>query len=131
MPLLGERISPQLVSDIARSLEVQVARFHARPLRDRYRFLYLDGVVLSHKGAARVQRRFILTVLGITWEGKKELIDYMLSASESQASWEGFLHDLYRRGLTGQGCELVISDGNPGLRAALDLVYPRIERQSR
>lgn len=129
VPLLGERISPQLVSDIAGALEVQVGRFHGRPLKDRYRFLYFDGVVLSHKGAVRVQRRFILTVLGVTWEGKKELIDYLLSSSESQASWEAFLQELYQRGLTGAGCQLIISDGNPGLIAALELLYPRIERQ--
>jgi len=129
VPLLGVRISPQLVSYIAGALDAQVAKFHCRPLRDRYRFLYFDGVVLRHKGAALVQRRFILTVLGITGQGKKELIDYMVSGSESQAAWEGFLQELYRRGLTGDGCQLVISDGNPGLIGALDLVYPRIERQ--
>lgn len=127
--LLGERISPQLVSDIARSLDAHVARFHNRPLKDRYRFVCLDGVVLTHRAAVGVKRRFILVALGMTKEGRKELIDYQLSPGESQGAWEGFLNSLYHRGLKGEGLELIITDGGAGLMAALEVVYPGIDRQ--
>jgi len=66
-------------------------------LSDGYRFLFFDGVVLKQKGAAKVQKRIILCAYGEAWEGKREMIDFLLASSESQNAWEGFLRDLYER----------------------------------
>ena len=129
LSLLGERVSASTVSEVAKRLDHAVRRYHGRKLEDGYRFLFFDGVVLKQRGAAKVQKKIILCVYGITWEGKKEMIDFLLAASESQNAWEGFLRDLYRRGLEGNGCELITTDGGNGLRNALEVVYPRIPRQ--
>jgi len=129
LSLLGERVSASTVSEVAKRLDHAVRRYHGRKLEDGYRFLFFDGVVLKQKGVAKVQKKIILCVYGITWEGKKEMIDFLLAASESQNAWEGFLRDLYRRGLEGSGCELITTDGGNGLRNALEVVYPRIPRQ--
>jgi len=71
----------------------------------------------------------VLVALGITPEGKKEVIDFMVAHAESQAAWDTFLSDLYRRGLDGQGLEMIITDGGKGLLAALPFVYPHIPFQ--
>ena len=82
-PMIGEAISASTVSRIARSLDKhvpacikqgEVERYHNRPLSDRYRFLFFDGVVLKNKGAAKVQRRPLLCAYGITHEGICEII---------------------------------------------------------
>lgn len=39
------------------------------------------------------------------------------------------MNDLYRRGLKGRRLDLIITDGAPGLHAALDMVYPYTPRQ--
>ncbi len=57
------------------------------------------------------------------------MIDFLLASSESQNAWEGFLRDLYERGLEGKVCEMITTDGGKGLRNALEIVYPRIPRQ--
>jgi transposase-like protein len=57
------------------------------------------------------------------------MVDFLLASSESQNAWEGFLRDLYGRGLEGERCELITTDGGNGLRNALEVVYPRIPRQ--
>jgi transposase-like protein len=129
LPILGEKISPQLVSDVAKMLDGEVKRYHKRELEDRYRFLYFDGIVLKHKGAAKVQKRIILCAYGITYDKRKEMIDFILASSESQNGWEGFLRNLYERGLRGESTELIITDGGKGLLAALEVIYPKIEHQ--
>src|SRR5512135_2338465 len=129
LSLLGERVSASTVSAVAKKLDKAVKRYHERKVWDEYRFLFFDGVVLKQKGAAKVQKKIILCVYGISWEGKKEMIDFLLAASESQSAWEGFLRDLYGRGLEGKRCELITTDGGNGLRNALEVVYPRIARQ--
>jgi putative transposase len=127
--LLGERVSASTVSEVAKRLDQAVKRYHERELEDGYRFVFFDGVVLKQRGAAKVQKKIILSVYGESWEGKREMIDFLLATSESQNAWEGFLRDLYERGLEGKGCEIITSDGGKGLRNALEVVYPRIARQ--
>ncbi len=59
LPILGRRISAATVSQVAKTLDVVVAAFHRRLLKDQYRVLMLDGVVLSRKtgmGALRLAR---------------------------------------------------------------------------
>jgi transposase-like protein len=129
LSVLGEKVSASTVSEVAKRLDGAVRRYHRRRLEGGYRFLFFDGVVLKQRGAAKVQKKIILCAYGITWEGNKEMIDFLLATSESQNAWEGFLRDLYERGLEGKRCELITTDGGNGLRNALEVVYPRIPRQ--
>jgi transposase-like protein len=129
LSLLGERVSASTVSEVAKGLDQAVKEYHERELSDTYRFLFFDGVVLKQRGAAKVQKRIILSAYGETWEGKREMIDFLLASSESQNAWEGFLRDLYERGLEGKSCEMTTTDGGKGLLHALEVVYPRIARQ--
>jgi transposase-like protein len=129
LSLLGERVSATTVSEVAKGLDGEVRRHHERKLSDGYRFLFFDGVVLKQKGAVKVQKRIILCAYGETWDGKREMIDFLLASSESQNAWEGFLRDLHERGLEGKLCEMITTDGGKGLLNALEVVYPRIPRQ--
>lgn len=101
MPVLGEPVSASVVSRVARLLDEAVSAFHKRPLSRPYRFLMFDGVVLKRRTGAGAAKRVALVALGITAEGRKEVIDFRIAHAESQAAWETFLADLYRRGLTG------------------------------
>ena len=89
----------------------------------------LDGVVLARKTGAGAFKRPVLVALGIRADGRKEIIDFRLAAGESAAAWERFLSDLYRRGLTGDGIEMICADGGQGLIVALPTVYPGIPLQ--
>lgn len=125
----GEHISAQTVSRIAMSLDAEVDRFHRRALTDSYQYLFLDGLCLKVKGASQVHKRHVLCVCGVTWSGRKEIISFRQSSSESEAQWEAFLRDLYERGLKGACLRLIVTDGCAGLHSALETVYPYIPRQ--
>ena len=129
LQLLGQSVSAATVSAVAKQLDGEVQAYHRRPIEDRYRVLMFDGVVLKRKTGAGALRRPVLVALGIRADGKKEVLDFRLARGESQAAWEAFLNDLYRRGLTGVRADLVASDGGAGLLAALPLVYPHLPVQ--
>ncbi len=74
-------------------------------------------------------KRPVLVALALRPDGKKEIIDFRLATAESQAQWELFLSDLYRRGLEGKPLEMIGVDGGPGLLAALPIVYPGVPVQ--
>lgn len=129
LAMLGQKVSPSTVSRVAKTLNQAVAAFHRRPLNNGYTALMLDGVVLSRKTGAGALKRPVLVALGLRPDNKKEIIDFRLAASESAAQWEGFLTDLYRRGLTGKGLDMICVDGGSGLLAALPTVFPDIPVQ--
>ena len=129
LPVLGEVISPQTVSRIAKQLDDAVISYHKRPLSDRYKALILDGVVMKQKTGGGAQKRIILVALGIRDDNRKEVIDFCQVQGESQAAWEGFLNNLYNRGLKGENLKLIITDGGKGLQAALPLIYGQVPIQ--
>jgi len=129
LPVLGESVSAATVSRVSRILDVAVSAFHRRPIRRSYRFLFLDGVVLKRKTGMGSVKRFVLVAMGMDRDGKKEVIDFSIAHGESQAAWDAFLSDLYKRGLKAEGMELIITDGGKGLLAALPFVYPGIPVQ--
>ncbi|MBP1732838.1 MAG: transposase mutator type [Deltaproteobacteria bacterium] len=129
LAILGETISPATVSRVAKTLDTAVAAFHRRKLSTGYRALIFDGIVLSRKTGMGASKRPVLVVLGIRYDGKKEVIDFRLAASESAAEWDAFLTDLAKRGLTGQGVEVVSVDGGKGLLSVLPDHYPSIPVQ--
>ncbi len=129
LPVLGEPVSATTVCRVAKSLDTVVAAFHRRPIERAYRFLIFDGVVLRRKTGAGSVKRVVLVALGITPEGRKEVIDFSIAPGESQEAWESFLTDLYKRGLTEHGVEMIVTDGGKGLLAAMPMVYPKIPIQ--
>jgi len=123
LPILGRPVShrsgegpDRSVSQVAKQLDAAVAAFHRRPLKDQYRVLVLDGVVLKRKTGAGALARPVLVALGLRPDGRKEVIDFRLAPAESAAQWEHFLGDLVRRGLTGERPEMLCVDGLPGRR---------------
>jgi putative transposase len=129
LPILGRPVSPATVSAVAKQLDAAVAAFHRRPLKDIYRVLVLDGVVLRRKTGAGALARPVLVALGLRPDGRKEVIDFRLASAESAAQWEHFLGDLIRRGLTGERLEMLCVDGGSGLLAALPAAYPEVPVQ--
>jgi len=127
--LSGQRVSASTVSQVTKVLDAEVRAFQRRPLTDGYRYLFFDGIRQRVVSAGTAVHKVVLVAYGIKHDGHREVIDYRVAKSESEAEWFGFLNGLYQRGLTGNNCRLVIIDGGKGLRLALDMVYPQLKRQ--
>jgi putative transposase len=128
-PVLGVRWSATTISTVTKSLDAAVRHFHRRELLDEYQVLFLDGVTQRVKDALGTKKRVYLVAYGLTVFGQRGLIHFRQARSESQAAWEAFLNDLYQRGLVGKELRLIVTDGCKGLHAALDVVYPYVNRQ--
>ena len=127
--LTEESVSAQTVSQLTRVLDEEVKQFHHAPLGDGWCYLLLDGVWLKVRRAFGPQKVLLLVAYGVRVDGRRQLLAFVRAKSESQACWEGLLNDLYRRGLRGRRLQLVITDGCPGLAAAIPAVYPRVRHQ--
>lgn len=125
----GEPVSAQTVSTLSRHLDRLVRAFQQAPLRDEWAYLFLDGVSLRVRRPSGRQRVPMLVAYGVKHDGRRQLLAFLRSPGESQAAWEGFLNHLYTRGLTGKRLLLIVTDGCPGLAAALQTVYPQVKHR--
>ena len=128
-PLLNTTLSASAVSRITKRLNPLVKEFHQRKLLDEYQFLFLDGITISVKGSLKAKKILILVAYGITIFGKKELIAFRIANAESTPACEGFLNDLFKRGLEGKNLKMIITDGSKGFISAIELVYPHAKHQ--
>ena len=69
----------------------------------------------------------VLCAWGVDTDGKPQLVGLAAATSESTDAWSDFLENLVGRGLCAP--LLVVSDGAPGLIAAIEHVFPRSLRQ--
>jgi putative transposase len=127
--LTGEVVSAQTVSNLTRDLDHAVREFHRAPLKDEWAYLFLDGVNLKVRRPAGRQCVQMLVAYGVRQDGTRQLLGFLRTKGEGQAHWEALLNDLYRRGLKGDKLLLIVTDGCPGLAAAIQTVYPRAAHQ--
>ena len=127
--LTGEAVSAQTVSTLTRNLDQAVRQFHQARLEDEWAYLFLDGVSLRVRRPAGRKRVQMLVAYGVRRDGSRQLLAFLRSQGESQSDGEGLLQDLYRRGLEGKNLQLIVTDGCPGLAAAIPTVYPRALHQ--
>ncbi len=126
LAVLGERVSPATVSRVAKGLDETVAAFHKRRIENAYRVVLLDGVAITRKTGVGAVSKPVLVAMGVTYDGRKEVIDFRLASSESEAEWEGFLTGLQGRGLKLEKTELLCVDGGKGCLGALKTVCPDV-----
>ena len=122
--LLDTNVSHGTVSNITKRLDAKVKEYRTKPILDEYQYLFLDGITLKIRYGNKYHNRKVLVAYGITLFGERKFIGFIQAQGESSDAWEGFLNDLYRRGLVGKNLKLIIIDGAKGLRSALRLVYP-------
>jgi putative transposase len=125
----GERVSPQTVSRITQELDQAVRQFHQARLEDDWAYLFLDGVSLRVRRPVGRKRVQMLVAYRVKRDGRRELLAFLRTRGESQADWESLLQDLFRRGLEGKHLQMIVTDGCPGLGAAIQTVYSRALHQ--
>ena len=124
-PLLkAAPLSKSAVSRVVATLKDGLAAWMARSLTELdVVYLYLDALALRVRSAGKVVRVPVLTAVAVLADGQKQLLALELCSNESAEAWHGFLAALAARDLTAP--LLCIIDGNPGLRRAVERVWPR------
>ena len=128
-PLLsGAPLSKSAVSRLVSRLEESYEHWCQRDLaEDRIVYLYLDAIYPKVRSGGKVVSLPVLVALGVKPTGEKVLLALAIAGAETGAAWQMMLEDLAARHLGRP--QLVISDGNPGLRSALERIWPGAAHQ--
>ncbi len=115
-------LGAQTVSDILKRVSGDLREYRAASLNDNVRYLYLDGLYLTIRGAFR-RKYVVLFAIAEDTSGSRRIVGFQVAASEKSVHWQAFLDSLYRRGLEGKQLQLVVTDGAAGLIDAVRTVY--------
>ncbi len=126
--VLGHKVSASTVSSICEGLDKLVREYWRLPIDDHWEYLVLDGIVVKNRSAVGAEKRFVLVALGISGDGRKQILSFKQAESESEVCWSSFLEDLFSRGLEGKNLKLISTDGGRGLIAAVESLWPRVPR---
>ena len=124
----GREFSPAAVSAFNGQLKEDFLQWMNRPITTPIRYLFLDGIALKLR-RKWISREMLLCAIGITSEGKKEFLGFVLGGTESSASWDFLLRHLIQRGLRQEDLALITIDGSKGLKNALSTLLPDVPVQ--
>jgi putative transposase len=128
-PLLsGAPLSKSAVSRRVNRLEESYEGWCQRNLaEERIVYLYLDAIYPEVRSAGKVVSLPVSVALGVKDTGEKVLLALATGGAETAAAWQLMLEDLAARHLGRP--RLIISDGNPGLKSALERIWPGVAPQ--
>jgi putative transposase len=116
-------MSKSQVSELAKSLDAEVASFRVRPLDGGpYRHVQADALAIKVREGGRIVQAAALVATGVNADGHREILGLEVVTAEDGAAWLAFFRGLVARGLT--GVALVTSDAHPGLTAAIAATLP-------
>lgn len=121
-------ISASTLSAITDKVIPAMNEWRLRPLESVYAFVYLDCMHYKVREGNSVVTRAIYNILGVSLDGKKELLGMYVSESEGAKFWLAVLTDLKNRGM--QDILIACIDGLKGFPEAIAAVFPKTEIQT-
>ena len=125
--LYDVEISPELVSKISEKIMPEVVAWQNRPLEAVYPFIFMDAIHYKVREDHRYVTKAAYVVLGITMDGRKDILGVWIGEHESSKFWLNVLNDLKSRGVL--DVYLFCTDGLCGMMEAIHAVYPQSRLQ--
>jgi putative transposase len=111
--LCGTEVSKSLVSNLAKALDENVAKWRHRALTKTYPYLVIDARYEDIRYQGMVTSQAVLLVIGIGEDDHREILSVDIGDSESEQEWARVFEDLKSRGLS--GVKYAVSDDHKGL----------------
>jgi len=125
--LYGYELSTETISNITSKIIEKANEWQARPLEAIYPIIFMDATVLKIRVDRVVKNIAAYIMLGITLEGKKEIMGIWVGENETSKYWLTVLNDIQKRGI--QDVLIFAIDGLNGFNEAIQAVYPKAEIQ--
>ena len=114
------KISASDVSKFTEQLLPQINDWMNRPITDEFSYLFLDAIYLPVRKPGFTTKQALLVALGISPQGQRQILGFLLGDRENIDSWNTLIKDLLARGLNRSRILLAISDDHKAIAAAID-----------
>lgn len=116
-------VSADFISQVTNSVAQEVNDWQNRPLDSVYTIVYLDALVCKIRDEGQVRNKAVYLAIGVTIEGKKEVLGLWIQQTEGAKFWLAILSELKNRGVD----DILIAcvDGLKGFAEAIETVFPQ------
>ena len=125
--IYGTDVSPAYISIATEKIMQLVTEWQNRVLDDIYPIVFLDAIHYKVRQDGKVITKASYTCLGITKEGKKEILGIWVGESEGASYWLRILNELKNRGV--KDIFIACVDGLQGFPEAIASVFPKTQIQ--
>lgn len=125
--LYGFECSEGFISDVTDKILQDISDWQNRPLDDIYPILFIDAVHFSVREDHIIKKLAAYVILGVTLDGRKDVISLQIGENESSKYWLGVLNELKNRGV--KDIMIICADGLTGIKEAINAAFPSTEYQ--
>lgn len=125
--IYGFEVSEGMVSDITNKLLPEIETWQQRPLSSVYPIVFIDAVHFSVRDNNVIRKLAAYIILGISEEGRKEVLSIQIGENESSKYWLSVLNELKNRGVA--DILILCADGLSGIKESIAVAFPNTEYQ--
>lgn len=125
--IYGFEASEGFISDVTDKILPQIEDWQKRPLETIYPVIFIDAIHYSVRDNGIIRKLAAYVMLGITLEGKKEVLCIQIGENESAKYWLSVLNELKNRGV--RDIFILCADGLSGIKEAINAAFPATEYQ--
>jgi transposase-like protein len=125
--IYGFETSEGFISDVTDKILPQIEDWQNRPLDEVYPIIYIDAIHYSVRDNGIIRKLAAYVILGITVEGRKDVLTINVGDNESSKYWLSVLNELKNRGV--KDIMVICADGLSGIKEAIATAFPQTEYQ--
>jgi len=118
-------ISPDLISQITDEVLDEVTQWQQRPLEPIYPVVVFDALRVKIRDEGVVRNKAVYLALGVTRDGRKEVLGFWIQQTEGAAFWLRVMSELRSRGV--EDILIALIDGLKGFPEAITSVFPQTQ----
>jgi putative transposase len=126
--IYGVEVSPDLISKVTDAVIDELRTWQSRALESVYLIVYIDALITKIRDKGVVQNKAIYTVMGISPDGRKDILGFWVQASEGAKFWLNIFGELRQRGV--HDILVICADGLSGIAEAIEAAYPKAIHQT-
>jgi putative transposase len=116
-----------VISNVTDAVMEEVKAGQKRPLEAMYPIIKKDALGEKIRDGSSVRNKAIHFVIGVTIEGKKEVLGFWIEGTEGAKFWLSVLTELKNRGV--RDVFIACIDGLKGFPEAIETVFPKTQVQ--
>lgn len=125
--IYGFETSEGFISDVTDKILPQIEDWQNRPLDELYPVIYIDAIHYSVRDNGVIKKLAAYVILGLTCEGRKDVLTISVGDNESSKYWLSVLNELKNRGV--KDIMVICADGLSGIKEAIVAAFPNTEYQ--
>ena len=125
--IYGFDVSEGFISDVTDKIVPQIEEWQNRPLDDVYPVIYIDAIHYSVRDNGVIVKKAAYVILGLTCDGRKEVLSLAIGKNESAKFWLNALNELKNRGV--QDIMIICADGLTGIKEAIYAAFTKTDYQ--